>query len=95
MTAYVIVIRDKTKDAAKLESYNASSRAAAAPDLELLAGRGELQVLEGPHPESVVILRFPNTAAARNWYNSNAYQKALTYAKDAVDRRVLLVEGAS
>jgi uncharacterized protein (DUF1330 family) len=51
-------------------------------------------VLEGPAAEGVAILRFPDMAAARAWYDSPAYRQAREHRQLGADYRMLLVEGS-
>ncbi|MEU0838685.1 DUF1330 domain-containing protein [Streptomyces sp. NPDC005962] len=41
----------------------------------------------------LVILEFPSMADARRWYASPEYAQALEIRKDALDRRLLFVDG--
>ena len=43
--------------------------------------------------EGAVILRFPDMAAARAWYESPAYQEARKTRFQSADYRVFLVDG--
>ena len=57
-----------------------------------LARAGRAVQLEGhAHPRNVVA-RFPSVEAAVACYNSAAYQDALSYAKDAATRDLVVVE---
>jgi uncharacterized protein (DUF1330 family) len=92
--AYVIFIRERTRNAAELENY--SPRAAASLDghsVALLAVYGRQEVLEGPPSEGVVIARFPSFAEAKAWYDSPAYRAAREHRFKAADYRAILVEG--
>ena len=54
---------------------------------------GQLEVLEGNEIEGAVILRFPDMAAARDWYHSPAYQEALQHRLKGATYRVFMIEG--
>ena len=57
-----------------------------------LARAGRAVQLEGQgHPRNVVA-RFPSVEAAVDCYNSPAYQEALSFAKDAATRELVVVE---
>jgi uncharacterized protein (DUF1330 family) len=57
-----------------------------------LARAGRAVQLEGQgHPRNVVA-RFPSVEAAVACYNSPAYQEALSYAKNAATRELVVVE---
>jgi len=95
MSAYVIFIREHTNDEAEMQRYAATAPAArAGHDITRLAFYGALEVLEGPAPEGVAILRFKDMAAARAWYDSPAYQQARQHRLQGASYRLLLVEGS-
>ncbi len=92
--AYVIFIRERTRDAAELKTY--STKAAASLEghpVTMLAVYGRQEVLEGPETEGVVIVRFPSFAAAKAWYDGPAYRAAREHRFQGADYRALLVEG--
>lgn len=95
MSAYVVFIREKTTDQAQLDQYAQTAPAArTGHDITRLAFYGQLEVLEGPAAEGVAILRFPDMAAARAWYDSPAYRQARAHRQLGADYRMLLVEGS-
>ena len=56
---------------------------------------GNIDLLEGePEPGRIVVIEFPDADAARRWYRSEEYQKALKIRQSASRGRVFLVEGA-
>lgn len=57
-----------------------------------LARGGAYVQMEGPDRPRNVVARFPSLAAAQDCYNSDAYQEALTFAKDASERELSIVE---
>ena len=77
MAAYVIAQINIT-DPKIYEDYKALVPATiAAFGGEFVVRGGEQQALEGAAPsERTVVLRFPDMAAARAWYQSPAYQEA-------------------
>jgi|RhiMethySRZTD1v2_1073278.scaffolds.fasta_scaffold4899413_1 uncharacterized protein (DUF1330 family) len=94
MAAYVVIIRNHTKDPAGLQKYAGLAREAPIAKLEIVASKtNKFQMLEGPPAEAVVILRFPEMQDALDWYNSDAYQKALPHRLAAADTRAFVVEG--
>jgi uncharacterized protein (DUF1330 family) len=94
MSAYVVMIRERTTDAGQMQAYaSAAPLAREGHDITPLARYGELQVLEGPAAEGVLIHRFPSMAAAQAWYHSSAYQAARVYRQQGADYRVFIVEG--
>lgn len=95
MTAYLIADIQVT-DPASYDQY----RPLAAASVARFGGRfvvrgGKIDLLEGaPEPERIVVIEFPDADAARRWYRSDEYQKALKIRQSASRGRVFLVEGA-
>jgi len=94
MPAYVIVETDII-DPAQYERYKAASPAAiAAGGGRFLVRGGEIAVLEGDwEPSRLVVLEFPDLAAARQWYESEVYQEAKTLREGAARLRMVAVAG--
>jgi uncharacterized protein (DUF1330 family) len=94
MPAYVIVETDIV-DAAQYERYKAASPAAvAAGGGRFLVRGGELDVLEGDwEPSRLVVLEFPDIAAARRWYDSEIYGEAKKLRAGAARLRMVAVQG--
>jgi uncharacterized protein (DUF1330 family) len=95
MPAYIIAEIQVT-DPTAYEGY----RPLAAASVARYGGRflvrgGKIDLLEGgPEPERIVVIEFPEADAARRWYGSDEYQKALKIRQSASRGRVFLVEGA-
>jgi uncharacterized protein (DUF1330 family) len=52
---------------------------------------GNVEVVEGAWPGSVVLMEFPSMTDARNWYHSSAYQKILHLrVNNAIPIRIVL-----
>ena len=94
MPAYVIAEIDIT-DPARYEQYKAATPAAiAAGGGRFLVRGGELVVLEGDwQPTRLVVLEFEDLAAAKRWYESEAYQEAKKLREGAAHLRVVAVQG--
>ena len=94
MAAYVIVETDVT-DPEQYEQYKAASPAAiAAGGGRFLVRGGELAVLEGDwQPSRLVVLEFEDLAAAKRWYESEAYQGAKKLRDGAAHLRMVAVQG--
>ena len=94
MAAYVIVETDVT-DPEQYEQYKAASPAAiAAGGGRFLVRGGELAVLEGDwQPSRIVVLEFDDLAAAKRWYESEAYQEAKKLRAGAASFRAVAVQG--
>ena len=94
MTAYVISELEP-RDTALFEQY----RALAAATIARYGGRylvrgGAAELIEGgPPPKTFVIVEFPDMARAREWYRSPEYAVALKVRANALERRLLFVEG--
>ncbi|MFH7597394.1 DUF1330 domain-containing protein [Streptomyces racemochromogenes] len=50
-------------------------------------------IVEGKWPGSMVLIEFPDLAAARAWYRSAAYRAVLPLRNDHIEGDVLLIEG--
>ena len=94
MPAYMIFIREQTLDRAELEAYWAkvASTLEGVP-IKVLSAYGPHVTLEGPEIEGVVIAEFENTGAARQWYDSPAYQAAANHRHRGAIYRGLIVDG--
>jgi uncharacterized protein (DUF1330 family) len=96
MSAYLIITRVRTRDAAQLALY-----AKQAPEflkgfaINFLARFGHCEVKEGPGVESAAILEFPSMEEARNWYESPAYQAASQHRFRGGDYSAIIVQGDS
>jgi len=93
VTAFV-VSRVRLKPGPALEEY----RRLAAQSIERHGGRyrvrgGIQQVLEGEWAPATIIVEFPTSEAARAWYASADYARALQYRDEALDRDLVLVDG--
>jgi uncharacterized protein (DUF1330 family) len=94
MPAYVIVDSEVT-DPERYEQYKAATPAAvAAGGGRFLARGGEVIVLEGDwQPSRVVVLEFEDLAAAKRWYESEAYQQARKFREGAASFHMVAVQG--
>ncbi|MDQ3738177.1 MAG: DUF1330 domain-containing protein [Actinomycetota bacterium] len=52
-----------------------------------------VEVREGRWPGTVVVIQFPDIAAARAWYDSPEYQAILPLRTNHIDGEAILVEG--
>jgi uncharacterized protein (DUF1330 family) len=57
-----------------------------------IARGGRFVQLEGQARPRNVVARFPSVEAAEECYNSDLYQRALSHARDASERELLIVE---
>ncbi len=94
MPAYVLMTREKTIDPEEMKIYGGlAGKARGEVPPKPLAFYGAHEVFEGAATEGVVLLEFPDTAAAKAWYNSPAYQEALQHRLKGSEYRVILVDG--
>lgn len=95
MSAYVISEVEVLDE----ERANAYRQAAAASIAQYggryLARGSRPEAAEGSWPEErrMIIVQFPSMAEARRWYDSPEYAEALVIRRDALDRRLLFVDG--
>ncbi|OIQ77068.1 hypothetical protein GALL_412460 [mine drainage metagenome] len=94
MPAYIIAHVDVT-DPRQYEQYKTlSSKAIAAHGAEIMVRGGEVQVLEGDwQPGRLVVLKFPDMAAARGFYDSAEYLLARQARAGAAVMRMISVQG--
>jgi uncharacterized protein (DUF1330 family) len=94
MSAYVVMVRERTTDTEAMARYRElAHRARQGRDMSSVAHYGAHQVLEGEEVEGIAILQFPSMAAAREWYESPEYSQARSHRLRGSDTKVLLVEG--
>jgi uncharacterized protein (DUF1330 family) len=93
MSAYVIVEIDVT-DPKRYGQYTAAAPTAiAAGGGRLLVRGGEPVVFEGDwQPSRMVIIEFEDLAAAKRWYESEAYQGAKKLREGAAHIRMVAVQ---
>ena len=95
MSAYIIAEIHVT-DPTAYDGYRPLAAASIARFGGRFAVRGaNVDLLEGgPEPERIVVIEFADADAARRWYRSEEYQRALKIRQSASRGRVFLVEGA-
>jgi len=95
MSAYIVFIRERTLDASEMQAYARMAPAALnGHPVEVLALYGPHEVIEGGPLEGVAVLKFPDLAAARAWYDSPAYRAAREHRARGAEYRAVIVEGA-
>jgi uncharacterized protein (DUF1330 family) len=76
MAAYVVFIREGAiVDQAAMDAYTGSGNPPP-PTLKPLAVYGAMETIEGEAADGMVILEFPDTQAARDWYYGEYNEKA-------------------
>ncbi len=94
MPAYAVVIREKTRNPAKLDEYRKLAPASFQNHpAKFLAIHGRSEVLEGPNSEEIIILEFPSYEAAEAWYHSPEYQAACQHRFQGGDYRCIITDG--
>lgn len=94
MSAYVVV-NARITDPDGLEAYRAAVGATfEGHEAVILAASNDAVVLEGePHGTRVVLIRFPDRAAALAWYESDAYQGVIGLRLASTEGITLVVDG--
>lgn len=95
MPAYVIASVTDARDAAKLAEYRRrNTDVVAAHGGRFLVRGGAQETLEGDWaPVRLVVMEFPDAAAARAWYESDEYAQLRDLRQSASDTDIVLVEG--
>jgi uncharacterized protein (DUF1330 family) len=95
LSAYMIALNRSVHDRQKLEAY----WKAAGPTFDgwgakFLSVYTPLTPLELMGPlEGVVLIEFPDVAAAKGWYESPAYQQAKQHRDGAADTEFFIIDG--
>ncbi len=94
MSAYIIADVDVT-DPQQYEQYKVlSSQAITTNGAEICIRGGAVEVLEGDwSPTRIVLLKFPDLAAARSFYDSAEYLLARQARTGAATMRMIAVQG--
>jgi uncharacterized protein (DUF1330 family) len=97
MPAYMILVRDEpVHDPAEMAEYQRKNREKNDDRpfaMKPLVVYGETIGVEGPAPDGVIMLEFPDIAEAQAWYDSPGYQAALPHRLKAADYRAFIVQG--
>ena len=81
-----------TNEEAYMRYAQLATGAIAAHGGVFLARGTAYEQLEGPDRPRNVVARFPSLQAAHDCYHSDAYQEALSHAKGAAERELVIVE---
>jgi uncharacterized protein (DUF1330 family) len=94
MPAYIIITKEKTRDAEALSRYVAHHEEfIAGHALTYRARFGRCETVEGATADGAAILEFPTFAEAKAWYASEPYQRASRDRYLGGDFRFVIVEG--
>lgn len=94
MKAYVIV-EISINDQKEYEEYKKLTPATiAAYDGKFIVRGAQTESLEGNwDPQRIVVLEFPSSERAKDWWNSEQYSKAKAIRQHAAITKMLVVEG--
>jgi uncharacterized protein (DUF1330 family) len=94
MPAYIIADVTVTNEEQMKQYREWSTRAMQEHGAEVLVRGGRVLPLEdGWTPERIVVLKFPDLAAAKAYYDSETYTKAREVREGAGSIRMIAVEG--
>lgn len=96
MPVYMIAEVRNPTDKAKLDEYRrGNTEVVARHGGRFLVRGGDVEVIEGDwDPQRVVVMEFPDRAAARAWYDDPDYERLKALRQSASDTDLILVEGA-
>ena len=91
MSAFVVV-QGTVTDPDKMQEYAAAAGPTVAAHGGEIMVRGPIQVLSGSSDHKIsVVIRFPDAAKARSWYESAEYQALIPIRKLALNSTFTLV----
>jgi uncharacterized protein (DUF1330 family) len=95
MPAYVIGDVRAAWDAEALAEYRRrNTDAVARHGGRFIVRGGEIELLEGEwDTRRIIVIEFPDMAAARGWYQSEDYAPLKTLRQSASDTSIIVVEG--
>lgn len=96
MPVYMIAEVRNPTDLAKLDEYRRdNTEVVARHGGRFLVRGGDVEVIEGDwDPQRIVVMEFPDRAAARAWYEDPDYQRLKALRQSASDTDLIQVEGA-
>jgi uncharacterized protein (DUF1330 family) len=94
MAAFIVFVRERTRDAGELAIYAEKAPAGlVGHPITIRALYGRHEVIEGPDVEGVAILEFPTFEEAKAWYENPIYSEARQHRLKGGDYRGVIVEG--
>jgi uncharacterized protein (DUF1330 family) len=94
MVAYVIFIKERTRDSSQIELYKKMAPAGMAGyPITMRVAHGRKEVVEGPEFEDMMMLEFPSFEEAKAWYSNPSYQAACEHRFRGGDYRAIIIEG--
>jgi uncharacterized protein (DUF1330 family) len=94
MTTYGVGILRDVKMGPPIVEYLERIDATLAPfDGHFVIHGGRNEMLEGTSPGTLIVIEFPDRAAAEGWYHSPAYQAIVHLRSDNSDGSIFLIDG--
>ena len=94
MKSYVIFFVEEITDQQMLTAYKQKARPTVEPaGGEVIVAYARQRLVEGDPLKGVVIIEFPDYAAAEEWYESRSYQDAAAMRHQGARCQVVIVEG--
>jgi uncharacterized protein (DUF1330 family) len=95
VAGFVVFIREgAVTDPEAMKKYlEGSSSRKPRSDMKVLTVYGDMECIEGESADGIVILEFPDTATAKEWYYSEDYQSRAKYRMQAAHYRGFIIEG--
>jgi uncharacterized protein (DUF1330 family) len=94
--AYVIFIKERTRNPSEIETYKKMAPAGmAGHPITMRVAHGRKEIVEGPDFEDMMMLEFPSFEEAKVWYNNPAYQAACEHRFRGGDYRAFIIEGVT
>jgi uncharacterized protein (DUF1330 family) len=95
MPAYVIAdVRDARDQEALVEYRRGNTDSVARHGGRFVARGGAMELLEGEwDTRRIVVIEFPDMAAAHGWYESDDYAPLKALRQSASDTNIILVDG--
>lgn len=93
MPAYVLFIREAPfTDLDAIEKYREFYRDnPPPPTMTILNTRGPVEAIEGDPVDGIIMLQFPDVAAAKEWYYGK-YQESVPYRRQAAPYRGYIID---
>ena len=95
MKGYIVSVYESIKDDVALKNYALKAREAVEKyNGKFLVRGGKFSILEGKHEyERNVRIEFPSFEIAKEFYNSEEYQKAKSFRDGKADFNGIVIEG--
>ncbi|WP_137153612.1 DUF1330 domain-containing protein [Rhizobium sp. FKL33] len=94
MTAYAVAhLRNITINPGIIDYLTGIDATLAPYDGRFIIHGGPKDELEGRFADDLIVIAFPDLAAARSWYRSAAYQALASLRTQAADGDVFLIDG--